>query len=147
MEDGNERLRVFAEILTDLAYDQDPDSGHFEWSLERTLAEHGMSKDALDALAKEFGFTWRCQPPEPDPEQLCKACGGLLWGSLRELCECAEGAKRHRGAELRYKSRIGQCFRPGCEERAGVDGWCDNHSVQFLRYGTHNPVGSQGSRG
>jgi hypothetical protein len=55
------RLRLFTEILTALAYDQDPASGYFEHSLDEELKQHGMSKDDLDALARELGFDWTCQ--------------------------------------------------------------------------------------
>jgi hypothetical protein len=147
MSDQNEKLRLFAEILTELAYDQDPPSGYFAESLRRALREHSMTPDELDALAKDLGFAWRCQDePEPDdPKTLCRACGGGLAGSrTRNLCCCAEGAKVDRGAELRYKSLIGECSQAGCHARADVDGWCDEHSNQFKRFGTHNPVGPYG---
>ena len=50
-----------------------------------------------------------------------------------------------RGAELRRKGAIGQCFQTGCENSADVDGWRDQHSEQFKKYGTHHPVGMTGS--
>jgi len=86
------------------------------------------------------------QPDEQDdPKTLCKACDGGLAGSrTRNLCCCAEGAKTDRGAELRYKELLGQCFESGCSARADVDGWCDEHSVQFKTYGTHHCVGPTG---
>ena len=76
----------------------------------------------------------------------CKACGGHFLSDVgyASLCRCAEGAKVDRGAELRYKESIGQCFQTGCASKADVDGWCDEHSVQFKKYGTHHPVGPTG---
>lgn len=141
-------LRLFAEILCKIAYDQDPPSGYFEESLEDALSAHGLTKDQLDALAKELGFDWRCQDEPDDPSTLCPACGGGFAGSRkRSLCCCAEGAKVDRGAELRHKSSSGQCYRTGCDQRADVDGWCDEHSWQFQNFGTHHPQGAQGAQG
>lgn len=140
-----DRLRTFAAILCEVAYDQDPPSGYFEENLDSALAEHSMSRDELDSLAKELGFDWRCQDVPDDPQFLCKACGGGLAGSnSRSLCCCAEGAKTDRGAELRYKSSIKQCLQSGCLAAADVDGWCDEHSGQFKKFGTHHPVGPYG---
>ncbi len=77
----------------------------------------------------------------------CKSCGGVfLQEPGRALCCCAAGAKVDRGAELRHKQSIGQCYMAGCYARADVDGWCDDHSVQFKTYGTHYAVGAQGAR-
>jgi hypothetical protein len=144
----SDRLRLFTEILTCVAYDQDPPSGYFEESLKDALVDHNMSKDDLDALAKELGFGWRCQTPPPDPGTLCRACGGgFVAHPTHGLCSCGEGAKVDRGAALRYKSSIGQCCQTGCEARADVDGWCDEHSEQFKRYGTHHLVGGHGMQG
>lgn len=140
-----DKLRVFAEILVELAWDQDPPSGYFEGSLDDALEKHHMTRDDLDALSKELGFEWRCQDEPDDPKTLCKACGGGLAGSrTRNLCSCAEGAKVDRGAELRYKGLTGECLQSGCSARADVDGWCDEHSDQFKRYGTHHAVGPTG---
>jgi hypothetical protein len=106
MSDTENKLRLFAKILCELAWDQDPPSGYFETSLDDALTEHNMTRDGLDALAKELGFEWRCQDEPDDPKTLCKACGGGFFGSrTRNLCCCAEGAKVDRGAELREKLR------------------------------------------
>jgi len=140
-----DRLRLFTEILSELAYDQDPASGYFDESLESELRARNMSERELNSLAKELGFDWRCRAEPDEPHTLCKACGGGLAGSnSTALCCCVEGAKTDRGAELRYKSSIKQCFQTGCVAPADVDGWCDDHSEQFKKYGTHHPVGPYG---
>jgi hypothetical protein len=76
----------------------------------------------------------------------CKACGGAFGAGAIALCSCSEGAKIDRGAELRYKSLVGECAQTGCSARADVDGWCDDHSAQFKRYGTHHPTGPYGPK-
>jgi hypothetical protein len=141
----SDRLRLFAEILSELAYDQDPPSGYFEESLSSALSERNMSESELDALAKELRFDWRCRDEPEELHTLCKACGGGLAGSnSTALCCCAEGAKTDRGAELRHKASIGQCYQAGCAASADVDGWCDDHSEQFKKFGTHHAVGPYG---
>lgn len=79
-----------------------------------------------------------------DEQERCKSCGGRFRGE--GLCCCAEGAKIDRGAEIRDKGAIGECFQPRCDQRADVDGWCDEHSEQFKKYGAHHMVGSVGPR-
>jgi hypothetical protein len=79
---------------------------------------------------------------------ICEACGGsFLRVRHLHLCCCVGGAKLDRGAELRYKSSINQCYQTGCAANADVDGWCDKHSVQFKTYGTHCCVGPTGANG
>lgn len=142
------KLRQFAKILTQLAWDQGIRLVVISKRVSKeTLRDHGMSKDELDALAKECGFSWRCQPEPIDPKTICKACGHGFTARSRCLCNCAEGAKTDEGARLRYKSSIRQCFQTECAARADVDGWCDEHSWQFKEYGTRHPVGSIGVQG
>jgi hypothetical protein len=84
-----------------------------------------------------------------NPNEFCATCGGGFFAGTRVvgLCCCAEGAKLNRGAELRYKETIRQCYQTGCTAKADVDGWCDDHSHQFKTYGTHCCVGPTGSNG
>lgn len=82
----------------------------------------------------------------------CAACGGWFRSpdglhimSLAGACCCAEGAKIDEGARIRHRVAVRRCLDPNCSDSAAVDGWCDNHSEQFKRFGTHHPVGSRGA--
>jgi len=147
-----QRLRLLTEILSELAYDQDPPSGYFEHSLDTALGKRNMSRDELDALAEDVGIDWRCQDEPADPATLCKDCGGWFRSppgthamSLAGACCCAQGAKIDEGAYLRWKPTTGKCLEKGCDAAAHCDGWCDEHSAQFKRFGTHYAVGPHGS--